>query len=79
MAAMNGTMEIVTRSGKVVSVQAIFPGRTWSLSVDSMQVAVITGKRRLAAIRSVVEASDAVTWQSIGSECFAWQRANPRP
>jgi hypothetical protein len=71
-------MEIMTKSGKVVLIQPVFRGRTWSLAVDSMQVAVVTGKRRLAAIRSVVEASDGLTWQAIAGDCYAWQTANPR-
>lgn len=55
-------------------------GRTWSLVhiATGMEVALITGKRRLRAVLSLVEHAPDNGWIEFANTITAWKRANPR-
>jgi hypothetical protein len=55
-------------------------GKTWSIehAPTGMQVGVITGKRRLRAVLSLIEHAPDNGWIEFANTITAWRRANPR-
>lgn len=55
-------------------------GRTWSLvhTATGMEVAVVTGKRRMKALRAHLAAQECSTWQDWWLAAREWKLAHPR-
>lgn len=57
---------------------ARFGGKSYSVIVDGMEVALVSGKLRRRAIVATLRAAAPTTWQEAAKVARTWLLANPR-
>lgn len=57
---------------------AQFGGKSYSVIVDGMEVALVSGKLRRRAIVTALRAAAPATWQEAAQVARAWLLANPK-